>query len=235
MISNLKASGLALVAAFVVSTTFASTAFGLQVTATQYPAILKGESIEHHGKPYPTLTTSGGVQVTCGNLSTEVVLEKSVESMTVIPNYEKCEAKIGAEALPITINMTGCDYFIHGGVQSEEGHFIEGTVDLTCPEGVTGPDLTVYQNPKAHAEGNTLCLLTIDSATNLKESTAVNTAGTPDDLLVESTITTQVKRDGSLLCGAANQTAVTTGSGTVKAYEDVGGSLGNQIGVTISE
>jgi hypothetical protein len=244
MTRNLKALGLCLVAVFAISAMAASAASAnsnpLTWTPSQYPAALTLDTLTPQ-----VYTTSSGAQVSCTTVEGHATIKEpgvGDTNLTVTDiNYTGCTAKVGANTLPMTFNMTGCHYLFHGGVEDAAGHFKEGTVDLTCPAGVTGPDLVIYSNAANHAAGTALCTLTWSTFTNGKEITYQNEAGSPNSVrLVLKEVVTPVTRDGSILCGSP-ATAKFNGEIRVTAYEDLGTNAsgtpieGNRIGLTISE
>jgi hypothetical protein len=244
MIRNLKALGLCLVAVFAISAMAASAASAnpnpITLTPGSYPAALTLDTITPQ-----IYTTSAGAQITCttvdghGTITSPGVGDTNVTITDI--NYTGCTAKVGANTLPATVNMTGCDYLFHGGVEDVAGHFKEGTVDLVCPAGVTGPDVNIYSSAANHTAGTTLCVLTVWNFTNGKEITYQNNAGSPNDVTVKANeVETPVTRDGSILCGSP-ASAKYKGEVRVTAYEDLGTNAsgtpieGNRIGLTVSE
>lgn len=235
MIRNLKVLGLALIAVFAMTAVAASTASAAEeevtLTPAEYPALLTGTNDPSEVHPNHTFTTSGGAKVECKSiLFTGTIAAKGVgdTNVTITPDYSECTA-LGMGA---TVNMTGCDYVFHHG-ETSGTTFINGTVDLKCPTGTTGPDVTIYKD-KAHTEE--LCRLTVWNFVNKPANTYTNIAGSPNDVTVVTTAKEiNVTRTGSLLCGAAAQTAVYTGATTLRAYKDeTGNKEGAQIGLTVS-
>jgi len=244
MIRNLKALGLCLVAVFAIGAMAASGASAntnpLTLTPASYPAALTIDTLTPQ-----VYTTSSGAQVTCNTVEGHATIENPGVGDTNVTftdiNYTECTAKVGASTLPATVNMTGCHYLFHGGVEDAAGHFKEGTVDLTCPAGVTGPDVNIYSSAANHTAGTTLCVLTVSTFTNGKEITYQNEAGATNSVrVVAKEVQTPVSRDGSILCGSPTS-AKYSGEVRVTAYEDLGVNgtgtpiEGNRIGLTVSE
>jgi hypothetical protein len=238
MTRNLKALGLALFAVFALSAMAATTASAAQeevsLTPAEYPATITGtvdpitEATTHY------FETSGGVKLECEQVAFDATIkEKGVgdTNVTVTPTYAKCKSTAGNLA---TVTMEGCDYVFHGGETDGAGGFKNGTVDLVCPTGVTGPVIHVYVSATSEAEE--LCTLTVWNFTNKTGNTAVNVAGSPNDVTMTTNVTgINVTRHGSVACGKATQTAIYKGGTTLKAFKDPkAGEEGAQIGLTVS-
>lgn len=174
----------------------------LRVTPSQYPVYLTG--VATHPQ---VLLTSAGLELTCDALRGQTPgiegFEEESELTFEQVKYEDCLAKLGASTLPVTINMTGCDYRLHGGVEDTSGHFVEGKLDLVCPKGVTGPDVTLYSGASQHAEKKSLCVYTVSAGNNLGSVTYTNLSDGQDYVEVKLiNVATPISRDGSVLCGS---------------------------------
>ena len=163
-------------------------------------------------------------------------------SVTIVPTLDECSATIGTEAHRVTVTLNDCDYLFHGGKEVSSTTFGEGELDLVCPEGKV-VELHVYKS--ATTETEELCTYKISPFTNKKGNEYHNIAGSPNDVTITTTITEiAITRTGSLICGAASMTATYTGSTTLRAYEDVGGTIsegtvsglqeGSQVSLTAS-
>jgi hypothetical protein len=243
MTRNLKALGLALVAAFAMSAIAASAAQAEgapTLTPASYPAWLTTSALGEQ-----VYTFSNGNQWRCTNVGGHATIEKAGVGDTEVTltdvSYTGCWAIVGKSTLPATVDMTGCDYKFSGGETEGTDHFVNGAVAIECPTGVTGPDVTIFETAAKHTEGKALCHITVWNTVTAGSVTYTNTAGTPNDVDIKSVgVTNPVTRSGSLLCGSPTS-ATYDGEVTVKAYEDEGlepdGTTpkeGAQVGLTVS-
>jgi len=226
---NVNAFGLALIVALAMTAVFASGAQAqIKVTTGSSPAWLTGEPIGHPNITgnIHTLTLAGGQVVTCEEIKFTSTVSSGATQVTVVPSYKKCAVKIGSEKFPATVTMNDCDYVLHGGVEVSSTTFKEGEVDLLCPTGIS-VEIHVYKK-EPHIKENELCTYFVAPFVNKKANEFHNVAGSPNDVTITTTATgIAVTRTGSLLCGATPTTATYTGSTTVKAFEDMGGTISN--------
>jgi hypothetical protein len=150
-----------------------------------------------------------------------------VTSVTAHPTYSEC-ITFGAAS---TVTTTGCNYILTGETDAftntegkAEGE--DATVDLECE---AGKNITIA------APG---CTLTFGAQEKLLGVKYTNVAGTPDDVTIDVTVD-KIKYTGAgVLCPAAvkgeHADGFLTEKVTVKAFEDNGGTEGNQINVTTS-
>lgn len=233
---NLKVLGLALVAVFAMTAVLASAAQAqVKATVGASPAILTGEVIEHPtiGKSQ-TFTLSGGQKLSCEEVKATGTVLNGATSITASPTYSKCKAVIGTETHLVTVTMNGCDYLFHGGVEVSGTTFKEVEVDLVCPE---GKEVEIHVYKSATTETEELCTYKVHSFVGNKGNETHNegTGSTNDVTITTSAENVATTRTGSLLCGAASTVAKYTGSTTVKAFEDLEGSEGKQVSLTLSK
>jgi hypothetical protein len=244
---NLKALGLALVAAFAMSAVVAAAAQAEngQFTADEYPAIAKGfqetgEENYFEGTPEE--------KVKCGTADYQATLEEHSTEITVTPHYDECEKVPGNTAVNVTLN--GCHYVFHTHGTTNESGETPGTADMVCPnkddeitisgplgicvdhiEQKSGMEGVTFTNktPSTHDEetGTTKPYVTVD--VHIEEIPYTHT----DTPLCPWTAT-ETREDGTL---------VTTVK--MKGYEDEGGLIegatgaettynaGSQIGIDI--
>lgn len=250
MTRNLKALGLALVAVFAMTAVLASAAQALKVVmpgeGESITAWLTGETVAHEGISglLHKFTLAGGQGISCEEPTFVATVKNGNTSVTVVPTYDNCDAKIGNETLGATITMNDCDYLFHGGVEVSSTTFKEGEVDLVCPAGKV-VEIHVYKDVKHNEE---LCTYKVAGFTNNKANEFHNEGtGATSDVKITTTATgIATTRTGSLLCGAASTTGTYTGSTTVIAKQDLGGTIsngtvsglndnGNQIGLAVSK
>jgi len=224
MTPNLKALGLALVAAFAMTAVMASGAQAqIKLTTGASPAWLTGEQI---GSATFTVE-NGGPVVSCQSVKGAATVKNGDTAITVVPTaYSGCFANIGTEKFKATVTPNDCDGLVYGGTQVSSTTFSGGGGDLTCPAGKL-VEVHIYKN---EAETEELCTLTIAEQLNKKGGEVHNVAGSegaPDHVMITGGVTVNTNRDGSLLCGKASNTAIATGIGTVKAFEYIGGTVSN--------
>jgi hypothetical protein len=244
MTRNLKALGLILAAALTMCAALASGAQAKPiVTAAKYPVILTGDQVKHKEFQWNTFTLNEK-KLFCKGATFSATIKSQEEAnkgeITVTPGYSECFANPGE--IPMTVNPTGCDYLFHGGEEDVANHFKRGEVDLKCPEGVTGVDINVYASAAKHAANEPLCSYAVTPANNLggkenNEITYTNTAGTPNDFdITVKSVQVPLERTfgGKVLCGEPNQTSIYEGEITVTGFEDLSGTEGARVGVTVS-
>jgi len=230
---NFKAIGLALVAALAMTAALASGAQAqIKVTVGSSPAWSTGEVTEHPniGQNH-TFTLSGGQKLSCEEIRFTATVTNGATSSIVVPTYHKCTVVIGSEIHLATITLNDCVYVFHGGVEVSGGTtFKEVEVDLVCP---TGKEVEVHVYKSATTETEELCTYKIAPFINNRGNETHNVAGSPDNITITGTVSgIATTRTGSLLCGAASTTGTATGTVTVKAFSDEGGTISNG---TVSE
>jgi hypothetical protein len=245
MTRNLKALGLALVAVFATTAVLASAAQAqIKVTTGISPAWLTGEQVIT--APHHFTVENGGPKVACQTADFAATVNSGDTSVTVVPKYEKCHAIIGTETFKVTVTMNDCDYLFHGGVEVSSTTFKEGEIDLVCPV-AKEVEVHIYKKPTEEIEE--LCTLKVAPFTNNKAPLGNEFhnegTGSTNDLTVTTNLTFNITRTGSLLCGKTPNTAVYTGSTTLKAFEHKGGTIfngtvaslveGNQVSLTASK
>jgi hypothetical protein len=244
MTRNLKALGLALVAALAISVAFASAAQAttdpLEVTCEEYPCTLTGENIEHEGS-IDFQYSVGATTFRCSHVTATATIESEAENdeVTAEPTYTGCTASPGN--LPVTVTMNGCAYILHGGnvTPGEDHHFDEGTITIECPDNLN-IETHVYQNAHNHSTGVSLCTYHIGEQTigGSDEITYTNTTGSPDDvdLTFNEAETDITKTSGGILCPTGGGHVLYRGGLTLRAYEDPGPhNSSTQTTLTISD
>jgi hypothetical protein len=122
--------------------------------------------------------------------------------------------------------MNDCDYIWHGGKEVSSTTFSEGEVDLVCEGAIKKAEIHVYKVGKPHTAENEVCTLSVAPFVNNKSNEYHNIAGSPNDVTITTTSKgIAVTRTGGVVCGAAANTATYTGSTTIKAFEDQGGTV----------
>jgi hypothetical protein len=137
---NLKALGLALVAALAMSAVAASAAqaangkFRAQnnVEAVAKGAQEVGEGIDNY------FEATAGEKVTCTTATYQATLKEADTTLTVTPHYAGCSK--GGTGVSVTLN--GCHYLFHTSGTTVDGD-TPGTADVVCPSGkeivIAGP------------------------------------------------------------------------------------------------
>lgn len=191
MTGNLKALGLALVAALAMSAVAAPAAqasVNPTFTASEYPAELDATGSEAEK------FTVFGTEVTCKHAKFDDTLTAASHELRVTPTYKECHAKMFDGVIPVTVTHNGCNYRFHHPT-TEEGspantHWYTLTVDVVCPVGKQ-IEIHVYANVPDHFSGNSLCTLTVGSQAGLQGLTAdVHTKPEPekDDVTITGTV-----------------------------------------------
>lgn len=236
MIRNLKALGLAAVAALSMSAVLASAAQAETgaLTAPQFPAIVTGEQ-------------PGGVafdigepplqKVTCGLNRLDATLFGPTDPVTFEPTYANCASDPGPT--PVTITMNGCDYTVGFTKPGTTGTPITtGMMHawINCPPGQQ-IEIHVYENAFLHAGNVSTCTYDIGPQGPVPAGIYHNTfEGFPDvDATVNAkfTATSTLGGGGGFVCGGDPITQhlpiTLTGNYTLRAFQDFNGVEGAQI------
>ena len=223
---NLKALGLALIAVFAMSALVSSAAQAeITLTAESYPATLTGTKITNAEHPNHIFTYGAFGTFECAKATFHGTLkEANQKSITITPTYSECKAF----GLPATMTMNSCTFVYHNE-----------TTDISCATEPKHIVIDIYASAAKHAANEKLCELTIGAQVNLEKNIYSNTAGTPNDVDVTSSVTEiAAKRIGgsALLCGPAEAKGTYKGLTTLEAFKDLEGNKeGAQIGLTYSE
>jgi len=245
---NLKALGLALLAVFAMSAVLASAAQAqlAKVTVGSSPAWLTGEVISHPTiGNFATFTLAGGQVLSCEAANFDATVRNGDTEITFVQTFSACKAVIGTESHLVTVTMNHCDFLLHDmTTQSPNSTTFTALIDLVCP---AEKQVEIHVYKAAANETEELCTYKVASFQNKGGNVIHNEAGTPhNDLKLTHTVTEiKTTRTGSLLCGAASQNATFTCSTTIRAFEDLGGSIvdgtvvglleGAQTSLTISD
>ena len=172
---NLKALGLALVAALAMSAVVASAAQAVNAkfTAPAYPTVTKGNQ-------YGTVNyfeATPGEKIECTKAEYQATLGEAKNTLTVTPHYSECAGRV--------IHLNGCHFdFETAGTTNGAGE-TPGTADVICPKGTT---ITITGNfgiCEIHVQGSA-----DGKNQNLKGITFTNTAN--GDVTVNVDITKQI-------------------------------------------
>jgi hypothetical protein len=243
MTRNLKALGLALLAAFALSAVAASAASAQDVFTTH-----NGEPAHLHGEQVGDSTDNvfgmkeHAAEVTCkeATFTSTGTVEDGAKEIVVHPTYptfvketeeeeHNCESSFGIA----TVDTTGCDFVLTGethetlntkGEDKDEKH---ATVSLECePEKsikITTPEVG--------------CTLTMTPQTGLLGVTYTNEGTTPDeDVKVDVTVD-KIKYHASFICQlgglpSTGEDAYLTETVTVKGYQ--GANHDQPVGIEVS-
>lgn len=132
MRGNLKALGLALLAAFAMSAVAASAAHGTtaKFTAAEYPAVATGAQ---EGQPTNSdnyFEATPNRKTECHVATYEATLAAASTELTVTPHYTQCSSSI----LDVTVDLNGCHFtFKTGAIHSTTE--VTGTATVNCAEG----------------------------------------------------------------------------------------------------
>jgi hypothetical protein len=216
MTRNLKALGLALVAAFAMSAVAASAASAQNgVLTSDGPVTLRATQT---GEASANSYTAFGLQSYCPeatgvgheyNTTPHEFIESGSSTATMSPsNVGRC---LGGGVFPATVDMNGCDgvYHIEETVGEDEYATRE---QLICPEG-NHINLTLFSSESKHLESNPFCITTVTeneegySGLVAQDTTNgyIDVTGTIEGILIHRESPT-----GSILC-----TTGTTESGVI--------------------
>jgi hypothetical protein len=184
----------------------------IKVTTGASPAWLTGSQVGSH----LFTVENGGPVVSCAEAKFTATAKNGENAITVVPTYTGCKVDTGTEVFKATVTMNDCDYFFHGGAELKNGE-----VDIKCPAGKV-IEVHIY---KKEDESEELCTLTVAEQLNKSGNSFANEAGATNKLTVTTSVTVNITRDGSLLCGKASNTAVYTGKTLMEAKEDLGGTI----------
>ena len=178
---NLKALGLALLAAFAMSAVVASAAQATtaKFTAAAYPAVATGN--QEGGATNQTNffeATAGQGKTECHVASYQMTLTEAQTSITVTPHYAQCSSS----GFTNHVDLNGCHFlFKVGAIVSETD--VHGTADVVCP---VGQSITL----RVTVFGTTACTTHIPAQTGLTGITYTNVAN--GDVTVDVDIKNQI-------------------------------------------
>jgi hypothetical protein len=256
MIHNLKALGLALMAAFALSAVVASAASAQNqgwLTTDGTDVTLTGT--ETGGAGANALTAFGGTVECPGSVYTghKVLTVKETEegkkheripnkstTATITPHYKQTNDKgepncvVAGTGLTVTVDMNGCDYVVHIGTKIVAGEY-KVTYDIVCP---TGKDITVtiFHSTNPKHEGTPYCTMHIPPQNGLVGGRAKNTTSGHIGLLgtVEGIEIIRTKHGaGTLLC--PTDSTVKTGKFDIDATVSGDNSLGAATEISLSD
>ena len=248
MTRNLKALGLALVAAFAFAAVSASSALAVtepvaHFTASEYPSYIEGNQIGNH-----TFTTPlGTITCTTAHFSSKAnKLAKAATSLTVTPEYTGCSTKTAlGQVYPTTVTTNGCTYTftVHekgttteaeietpGGVKEKAiTHTWTGDVHILCPVGVQGIEVHAYETAAKHLSNEPICTYTVKPQTANNIVYRVHTVGGVSTYTTVEANNSEVKinRTSGIFttCGGAEPTAKYNGNTTVETLNNAGAMI----------
>ena len=233
MTRNLKALGLALMAAFALSAVGATAAQALEADVGAGGQTITGnqlnESAPHNNHSF---VLSSGRAFACSTAVFDGTIENGDTEVTVTPTYSGC---LSNGTQPATVTHNGCDYRFYNGEEESPNNFTNVTVDLECDPGNV-IEVHVYSSHANHTSGTVLCTYNVAPFVGEHNNTLSNTGSAPDDVKVVSTVegiaVTRVT-GSALVCGNASQTATYTGVTTLRAYSDTAHE--DQVDLTVTE
>jgi hypothetical protein len=139
---NLKALGLALLAAFAMSAVVATAAHATAKFTTvneDYPVVLTGEDEAPTSETYFESTPGSRTHCPAANVRYEATVEQASTSITVTPHFgdttdSPCVGTAGGLEPKATIHLNGCD-FKFTALANTSATDTHGTADLVCPQG----------------------------------------------------------------------------------------------------
>ena len=236
MIRNLKALGLAVMAAFALSAVGATAAQALTADVGAGGQTITGTNLkidpnhEDH-----TFTLDSGRMFTCNFVTFDGTIENGAKEVIVTPTYEDCFSN---KTQPTTVTHNGCNYRFYGG-EEENGNphlFNKVTVDLDCPTGKE-IEVHVWSSAANHVTASTpICTYNVHEFVGKHNNTLENTTTGTHDVDVTTTVegiaVTRV-HGSALVCGSSTQFAVYTGATTLRAYSDTAHT--KQVSLTVTK
>lgn len=232
---GLAVSALAALAAVMAPATQAQTGV---LTAEAYPAMLTA--------PKPGLGVTFDIgegplyTVQCGPSKLDGTITEATDPVTFTPTYNAgCVAEPGE--LPVTITTNGCDYsfgFTKPGTTGWGQRTGALEAWLNCPT-ESQMEIHVYENAAQHAAGVSLCTYDISTQGPVAAGVYHNRAVVPGDvdLTVNAKFTAKSTIGPEFVCGGEgllqHLPITLTGTYTLRAFTDVGGAEGAQIGVDV--
>lgn len=217
MIRNLKALGLAMVAAFALGAVGATVAQAIVADVGAGGQTITGTGISVGEHPDHSFTLSSGRSFKCNTVLFEGTITDGAEEVIVTPTHSNCFSKPKILVNPVTVTHNGCSFRFYGNALNNV------TVDLVCPEGKE-MEVHLYASAGNHTNGTVLCTYTMAPFTGKHKSELTNTTTGTDDIEMIATVANiSVKRVAGvdLSCGAENQTGIYTGATTVRVFNDV--------------
>jgi hypothetical protein len=216
---NLKALSLALVAVFAMAAMYASTVSAQTQGRLTSVGPVTLEGTDTVGQKSKLIFVSGGVpkgEIECHGsyvVGTKGVTPHDefmnlgvggVTSITVVPTYTSCSAKVGAATAPATVTLNGCDVVLGVGNTTTAPKYTL-TADFICPaEKVV--EMHLYQNAEYKTS---ICTYTVAEQTG-KTGAFVQNEGAvaPRTGTLGGTFTgISATRHNSVLCGAKLESA----------------------------
>jgi len=171
MTLNLKALGLALVAALALSAIVASAAHAVtnpKITAVDGSALtLDAETNESER------FTAFGASVTCTNSKYTGKPINENKAVTIEPVYTGCHSQVLFLKFPATVTMNGCAFILYHlstdgstveHTASDITHFYNSTTEIECPKEKV-IEVHIYKNHTDHTANKYTCTLTVGPQT----------------------------------------------------------------------
>jgi len=233
----LKALGLTIAAAAALVAVMAPAAQAEPgtLTAAGFPAIVTGEQ-----GPGATFDIGEGVgAVGCAVSRLDTTLTGPANPVTFRPTYANCIAEPGG--LPATVTTHECHYRVGFALPGTTGQ-PETTgimqAGIVCPAGQQ-IEIHVYANAMAHAENVSMCTYDLAPQAPVQAGIYHNVAGMPDDVraTVQARFTGKSTIAPGMMCGGnmfnGHLPITLTGDYTLRAFEDMNGFEGAQIGLDV--
>jgi hypothetical protein len=181
MRGNLKALGLALLAAFAMSAVVVSSAQALttgKFTAAGFPAVATGAQEGVVGTNF--FESTPGRKIECTTAKYESTLTEASSTITVTPHYAGCTTEIGGSKVNATVTLNGCDFTFHAETVTTSTD-VHGSVSVHCPKG--GSITVTAGTCVIHITGET-----DNENANLKKVTYTNVDAAADYVTVDAEI-----------------------------------------------
>lgn len=226
MTRNIKALGLALLAAFAfsalaVQTASADTTKHQFATTGEAPTVLTGEQEAGEGKHKFTV---GEATLTCEHVTfSGTVSGTEADHVSVVPSYTECHDSSGS--VPVTVHVNGCTFTFHSDTEETgegESATTHAPVDIVCP---SGKEITI-----TISEAEKPCVVHVPPQTGLHGVTYTNITENEKDAVTVTATVNDIKATstGGFIClvsGLSSEVkehkSVYTGATTVTGFKDL--------------
>jgi poly(3-hydroxybutyrate) depolymerase len=230
MTRNLKALGLALVAAFAMSAVAASAAQAeaAHFTATSPTGFVTLHATQDPDNPGQEFEVNSGLTecdiVTATGTAPNTAASVTVHDVTYTGDYFEGGNECEAFGLESEVEFNGCEYEFHAGTIVNPGTSA-GSVDLVC----------AGENEVEIVVAGGLCTVSVPPQTGINGITYHTVETNEIEEITVEAHSSNIKYSESGACGSGTDTnGVYNGRSTVKAFEDDEGVDGNQVDVTIT-
>jgi hypothetical protein len=129
--------------------------------------------------------TAFGTPVECTHTEFHGTLLAVSSTLTINPKIKECAI---SAVLPMTINMTSCDYIFHVGTTKAADEY-NGSMSIACTKAGDTIDTVVYASKASHTAGTPICHITIGAQGPLPGLTFKVDTGAVNDFTLSGSLT----------------------------------------------